>query len=206
MECRRRIHERHHKSFKRPWNPICKWSSNVYGSSCSHYHLDILLPSSNHIKFTTSASHTKQGGGYGNPASSGLCSVRSLLSVEQEKSHYLEKFALFPDLAPWASSSQQVYRQWTSPQVLISNLLSVDVRSSLTVLPPLTASAFRKKFRDPLPPGVTSERISGIFTVPTEHGEQTKELFLCQHSLPSLSGLVRTGWLVRMFAGSSGVS
>jgi hypothetical protein len=86
-----------------------------------------------------------------------------LLSIEQKKSHYWEKFALFPDLAPWASSSQQVYRQWTWPTLSDSTLLFDG-----SFLPNgylfSGKCLYEKNFSDPLPPGVTRERISGIFT------------------------------------------
>ena len=76
---------------------------------------------------------------------------------------YWEKFALFPDLAPWASSSQQVYRQWTWPHSLISTLLFDGSFLPNGYLFSGTC-LYETNFSDPLPPGVTRERISGIFT------------------------------------------
>ena len=121
-------------------------------------HLDISLPFSNHVKYTTSSS---RGWGY-NPASWAVFDEKPIINRAKE-SHYWEKFALSPDLSPWASSSQQVYRQWTWPHSLISTLLFDGSFLPNGYLFSGTC-LYETNFSDPLPPGVTRERISGIFT------------------------------------------
>jgi hypothetical protein len=56
-----------------------------------------------------------------------------------------------------------------------------------------------KYFSDPLPPGVTRDRINSLFTAPTEKGVQTKESFKL---LPSQES---PNWLACMDVRPSGV-
>ena len=118
-----------------------------------------------------------------------------------EKTTLLGKVCTVPDLAHGQAPRRKSIDDGASHTSLISSMLFDG-----TFLPNgylFSGKCLQQKFfSDPLPPGVTRDRINSLFTVPTEKGVQTKEsfkLFLREHVYRYHRKRVPTGWLVWMF-------
>ena len=143
---------------------------------------------------------TEQGGGQDNPARWAVFDEKPIIS-RAEKTTLLGKVCTVPDLAHGQAPRRKSIDDGPKHTSLISTLLFDGSFLPNGYL--FSGKCLQEKiFSDPLPPGVSRERINSLFTVPTEHGVQTKEsfkLFLRQHVYPNHRKRVPTGWLVWMF-------